>query len=62
MQENIALPLLYMGVPKQERQRRVEEAMARMDIMHRHAIIPVRFPEDSSSAQPSPVPSCPVRS
>ena len=35
VQENIALPLLYMGVPKQERQRRVEEAMARMDIMHR---------------------------
>ena len=29
VQENIALPLLYMGVPKQERQRRVEEAMAR---------------------------------
>ena len=35
VQENIALPLLYMGVPKQERQRRVEEPMARMDIMHR---------------------------
>ena len=35
VQENIALPLLDMGVPKQERQRRVEEAMARMDIMHR---------------------------
>ena len=35
VQENIALPLLYMGVLKQERQRRVEEAMARMDIMHR---------------------------
>ena len=35
VQENIALPLLYMGVPKQERQRRVEEAMARMEIMHR---------------------------
>ena len=35
VQENIALPLLYMGVLKQERQRRVEEAMARMDIKHR---------------------------
>ena len=33
--ENIALPLLYMGVPAEERRRRVEEAMARMDITHR---------------------------
>ena len=33
--ENIELPLLYMGVPKEERKRRVEEAMKRMDISHR---------------------------
>ena len=33
--ENIELPLLYMGVPKDERKRRVEEVMARMDISHR---------------------------
>ena len=33
--ENIALPLLYMGMPAEERRRRVEEAMARMDITHR---------------------------
>lgn len=33
--ENIALPLLYMGVPAEERRKRVEEAMARMDITHR---------------------------
>ena len=35
VRENIALPLLYMGVPAEERRRRVEEAMARMDITHR---------------------------
>ena len=34
VRENIALPLLYMGVPAEERRRRVEEAMARMDITH----------------------------
>ena len=33
--ENIALPLLYMGVPAEERRKRVAEAMARMDITHR---------------------------
>ena len=33
--ENIELPLLYMGVPKEERKQRVEEAMKRMDIAHR---------------------------
>ena len=33
--ENIELPLLYMGVPKEERKKRVEEAMQRMDIAHR---------------------------
>ena len=32
---NIELPLLYMNVPAQERKRRVEEVMARMDISHR---------------------------
>ena len=35
VRENIALPLLYMGVPAEERRKRVEEAMARMDITHR---------------------------
>ena len=35
VEENIALPLLYMGVPAEERRKRVEEAMARMDITHR---------------------------
>lgn len=32
---NIELPLLYMNVPAQERKRRVDEVMARMDISHR---------------------------
>ena len=45
--ENIELPLLYMGVPKDERKRRVEEVMARMDISHcvKH------FPQQLSGGQ-----------
>ncbi len=35
VEENINLPLLYLGVPAAERKRRVEEAMKRMDIKHR---------------------------
>ena len=45
--ENIELPLLYMGVPKDERKRRVEEAMARMDISHRVK----HFPQQLSGGQ-----------
>ena len=45
--ENIELPLLYMGVPKEERKRRVEEAMKRMDISHRVK----HFPQQLSGAQ-----------
>ena len=35
VEENIEMPLLYMGVPKKERRERVAEAMLRMDITHR---------------------------
>ena len=35
VEENIEMPLLYMGVPKKERRERVAEAMQRMDITHR---------------------------
>ena len=45
--ENIELPLLYMGVPKDERKRRVEEVMARMDISHRVK----HFPQQLSGGQ-----------
>ena len=45
--ENIELPLLYMGVPKEERKRRVEEAMKRMDISHRVK----HFPQQLSGGQ-----------
>ena len=45
--ENIELPLLYMGVPKEERKQRVEEAMKRMDISHR--VKP--FPQQLSGGQ-----------
>ena len=45
--ENIELPLLYMGVPKDERKRRVEEVIARMDISHRVK----HFPQQLSGGQ-----------
>ena len=45
--ENIELPLLYMGVPKEERKRRGEEAMKRMDISHRVK----HFPQQLSGGQ-----------
>ena len=45
--ENIELPLLYMGVPKKERKKRVEEAMERMDIAHRAG----HFPPQLSGGQ-----------
>ena len=45
--ENIELPLLYMGVPKEERKQRVEEAMKRMDIAHRVN----HFPQQLSGGQ-----------
>ena len=45
--ENIELPLLYMGVPSAERQRRVEEAMKRMSISHRAK----HFPQQLSGGQ-----------
>ena len=47
VRENIALPLLYMGVPAEERRARVEEAMARMDITHRAN----HFPRQISGGQ-----------
>ena len=45
--ENIELPLLYMGVPKEERKKRVGEAMKRMDISHRVK----HFPQQLSGGQ-----------
>ena len=45
--ENIELPLLYMGVPKEERKQRVEEEMKRMDISHRVK----HFPQQLSGGQ-----------
>ena len=45
--ENIELPLLYMGVPKEERKRRMEEAMERMAISHRVK----HFPQQLSGGQ-----------
>lgn len=45
--ENIELPLLYMGIPKQERQKRVNAIMERLDIVHRA----IYFPQQLSGGQ-----------
>ncbi len=45
--ENIELPLLYMRISKEERRRKVEEALARMQISHRAK----HFPQQLSGGQ-----------
>ena len=45
--DNIELPLLYMGIPANERKRRIEEAMDRMAISHRSK----HFPQQLSGGQ-----------
>lgn len=45
--ENIELPLLYMGIPKQERQKSVNAIMDRLDIVHRAKY----FPQQLSGGQ-----------
>ena len=41
--ENIQMPLLYMGIRKAERRRRVAEAMERMNITHRAKHFPAQL-------------------
>ena len=43
VEENIELPLLYMGLPKAERQRRIQNAMERMNIGHRAKHFPAQL-------------------
>jgi putative ABC transport system ATP-binding protein len=45
--ENVELPLLYLGVPKAERRRKVEAVMERMSIGHRSG----HFPQQLSGGQ-----------
>jgi len=45
--ENVELPLVYMGISKSERKRRVEEALRRMNISHRSR----HFPNQLSGGQ-----------
>ena len=45
--ENVELPLLYLKVPESERKEKVEEALTRMDIMHRRN----HFPQQLSGGQ-----------
>ncbi|PVY39120.1 ABC transporter ATP-binding protein [Pontibacter virosus] len=47
VEENIGLPLAYLGVSKSETERRVTEAMERMGIAHRRA----HFPQQLSGGQ-----------
>ncbi|MDO4496608.1 MAG: ABC transporter ATP-binding protein [Bacteroidales bacterium] len=43
VEENIELPLLYMGLPKSERRKRVAEAIERMGISHRAKHFPAQL-------------------
>lgn len=43
VEENIELPLLYMGIPKKERKQRVKEVMERMNISHRDKHFPAQL-------------------
>ena len=45
--ENIELPLLYMRIPKEERRKKVDEALLRMQIPHRAR----HFPQQLSGGQ-----------
>jgi len=45
--ENVELPLIYMGISKSERKKRVEEALKRMNISHRAK----HFPNQLSGGQ-----------
>lgn len=45
--ENIELPLLYMGVSKSERQKKIQVVMDRMEILHRKN----HFPQQLSGGQ-----------
>jgi len=45
--ENVELPLVYMGISKSERKKRVEEALRRMNISHRSR----HFPNQLSGGQ-----------
>lgn len=47
VEENIALPLTYLGIPKPERKKRVDEVMKRMAISHRAK----HFPHQLSGGQ-----------
>lgn len=43
VEENIELPLLYMGIAKKERRERVKKAMERMNISHRAKHFPAQL-------------------
>ena len=43
VEENIELPLLYMGLPKSERKKRIKDAMERMNISHRAKHFPAQL-------------------
>ena len=43
VEENIELPLLYMGIEKTERRERVQKAMERMGIAHRSSHFPAQL-------------------
>jgi putative ABC transport system ATP-binding protein len=52
--ENVELPLIYQGVKLSERKSRVEEALSKMEIMHRRN----HFPQQLSGGQQQRVAIC----
>lgn len=46
VEENIELPLLYMKVPASERKHRIEDALKRMDMVHRSKHFPSQLSGD----------------
>ena len=61
--ENVELPLFYLGVPSGEREKRVDQVLERMQIMHRNNHFPQQLSGGQrSSASPSGARSSPARS
>ena len=43
VQENVELPLIYLGMPSSQRKKRVEEVLEKMQILHRRKHFPMQL-------------------
>ena len=59
--ENVALPLMFRGVPRKEREAAARQMLCRVGLEHRLDHFPARCPAASSSAPALPGPSLPGR-